>query len=567
VKQSGCRCDSARLRVGLVCAVLAILSAAHGTAIAERYACEQNVLEVMFVQEAEVRLRGGTLVDLAAAKGLTRVGEVLNDLDWYEWAPFSPVSEARLDEMHAVSAAKSGQDIYNLNNIYRLSIPLGHDIWAIAESLEALPGVLSARPVPKPMPLPTPPNYVPNQGYLRPASSTPTGIDADYAWGFTGGNGSGVTICDLEYSWNYNHADVTKALGSQINSNIADPFSNNNHGTAVIGMLVADNNGWGITGICHGASLLTCGTYYGTPTPSWNVPGAIALAMSHLSPGDVILLEHQWDYTGSAAYIPIEWWTNYSPGAQTFNAAYAAIIMAINNGISVVEAGGNGGVNTSAMAWYGDNGAAIVGAGGAYPGGTYPEGDLQRISVSSYGWRYHLQGWGENVYTTGYGTLYNAEGVNYYYTNFSLAGTSSASPCVAGAIACCVGYYMANINPTPPSPTYLRDNLNITGTLQVIPPAGTIGQRPDLQAMFTFMTPVCNCPYQSDFDTDGFLTALDLSEMIDILFAGHADVRDTDCPSPRADFDCDGFSTALDLSGLIDHLFAGGAGPCDPCAP
>ena len=31
------------------------------------------------------------------------------------------------------------------------------------------------------------------------------------------------------------------------------------------------------------------------------------------------------------------------------------------------------------------------------------------------------------------------------------------------------------------------------------------------------------------------------------------------------DFDCDGFSTALDLSGLIDHLFAGGAEPCDPC--
>jgi hypothetical protein len=34
---------------------------------------------------------------------------------------------------------------------------------------------------------------------------------------------------------------------------------------------------------------------------------------------------------------------------------------------------------------------------------------------------------------------------------------------------------------------------------------------------------------------------------------------------PRFDFDCDGFSTALDLSGLIDHLFAGGEGPCERC--
>ncbi len=77
----------------------------------------------------------------------------------------------------------------------------------------------------------------------------------------------------------------------------------------------------------------------------------------------------------------------------------------------------------------------------------------------------------------------------------------------------------------------------------------------------------CVCPYQSDFDEDSFLTALDLSTIIDVLFAGHADEQDPACPRPRADFDCDGFSTALDLSGLIDHLFAGGPPPCDPCAP
>jgi hypothetical protein len=75
----------------------------------------------------------------------------------------------------------------------------------------------------------------------------------------------------------------------------------------------------------------------------------------------------------------------------------------------------------------------------------------------------------------------------------------------------------------------------------------------------------CSCPYQSDFDEDGYLTPLDLSEMIDVLFAGHTDVQDPTCPSPRADFDCDSFSTPLDLTGLIDHLFASGPPPCDPC--
>lgn len=75
----------------------------------------------------------------------------------------------------------------------------------------------------------------------------------------------------------------------------------------------------------------------------------------------------------------------------------------------------------------------------------------------------------------------------------------------------------------------------------------------------------CICPYQGDSEPDGFITALDLSTCIDILFAGAIDIQDVGCPSPRFDLDCDGFTTALDLSILIDYLFAGGSGPCEPC--
>ena len=75
----------------------------------------------------------------------------------------------------------------------------------------------------------------------------------------------------------------------------------------------------------------------------------------------------------------------------------------------------------------------------------------------------------------------------------------------------------------------------------------------------------CDCPFQDDYDEDGFITALDLSSIIDVLFAGRPDVRDPACPTWRGDDDCDGFSTALDLSIKIDHLFAGGPPPCDPC--
>ncbi|KPJ65533.1 hypothetical protein AMJ44_10005 [candidate division WOR-1 bacterium DG_54_3] len=287
-------------------------------------------------------------------------------------------------------------------------------------------------------------------------------------------------MCDLEYGWNYNHADLTKAIGSQINPNpIFYPVNaDTNHGTAVIGELVSDNNGWGTTGICYGSSLKTCGTVYPNST-TWNVPGAMAYAIDSLSAGDVILLEQQWDYYYPAGgYIPIEWWLNYSPNPQTFNGVYAAIGNAIANG------GGNGYVNTDYLTWFGNSGAIIVGAGGAYPGGTWPQGDLEKLPFSSYGRRFDLQGWGENVTTTGYGNLYSAEGYNYWYRR-DFDGTSSASPVVAGAVACCVGYWKANISANPASPHYVRTILINTGTPQAVPQTGKIGPRPDLQATFT----------------------------------------------------------------------------------
>lgn len=112
---------------------------------------------------------------------------------------------------------------------------------------------------------------------------------------------------------------------------------------------------------------------------------------------------------------------------------------------------------------------------------------------------------------------------------------------------------------------YIGVDLNCDGLGDSPYPISVIGDVWDVHPLMTDI--ICGCPHQSDFDEDGFLTALDLSSVIDILFAGHPDILDDCCPSPRADFDCDGFSTAIDLAKLIDHLFAGGAPPCDPCAP
>ncbi len=499
------------------------------------YECENDLIEVMFNWDSQVRLRNGAPVDLKS-DALAGVDNLLGKAGAIKWQRICNVPEERLDELQAAGEARSGKPLYNLNNIYRLRVGEGVDIWKLSAELEALPGVILARPVPKPMPTPTPGNLQGQQNYEDPASSTPTGIDAEYAWTQSGGDGSGVTICDLEYGWNYEHQDLSKLDSvDQLNPDTCflPSGETDDHGTAVVGVLVSDNNGWGTTGIAYGADIKVCGTYYGhTGSPAWNVPGALAIAIAALSAGDVIVLENQWDwsdpYTAYPDFIPIEWWLNYYPNGQSFNGVYAAIQTAVANGIHVVEAGGNGGApttyvgfNTDAISWYGNSGAIIVGAGGAYPGGTRPaapEGDLEKVDYSSYGSHYSLQGWGENVVTTGYSDLYSAEGKNLWYTS-QFAGTSSASPVVAGAVACCVGYWKATGKPVANlTPQLLRDILVNTGTPQIMPPNYHIGPRPDLHAAlqqlsteWTDVTPAAfgmdlehvSGAVWGDFDNDG----------------------------------------------------------------
>jgi len=173
------------------------------------YPCENDLIEIMFIPESEVRMRQGRPSDLKG-QALEGVAEILGRLRGFEWSRICDVPEETLDRLHSEGQAKSGQVLYNLNNIYRLRIESHQNIWEIARQLEDLPGIILARPVPRPTPLPVPINYQPNQGYEDPAANNPSGIDAEYAWTQPGGTGTGVTICDLEYGWNLNHQDCRR---------------------------------------------------------------------------------------------------------------------------------------------------------------------------------------------------------------------------------------------------------------------------------------------------------------------------------------------------------------------
>lgn len=451
------------------------------------FAFEPQLMEVTFVQGSQVRLRGGNLVDFSGSGALAGVNAILDTIPGYFWAPFSEVPESELDNLAAQAELNGGAPVYNLNNAYRLHLPPGYDIWALSAQLDSLPGVSYAEPVPLAQ---APPSlqeaigsFVDQQGYLAVA---PEGIDAQFAWTKPGGTGKKVTLCDVEYGWTATHPDLTKAPNTQI-SPMPDSFYPD-HGTCVLGELVSDSNTFGTTGICYDATLmLAAAQYQGSmdDKSSYNAAGAIALATSKLSPGDVLLLELQW-YYGPTTPIPIEWWGSNiggrkGPTKQTANPVYEAIQLAVKNGINVVEAGGNGNENTDDLTWLDKpSGGTIVGAGGT--------GDRQKIGLSSYGkGHFHLQGWGSGVVTTGgwpAGTYDLYDDGDTTYTK-SFGGTSGASPMVAGAMVSCMGFWKANgLKPADLPPTLLRQVLIDTGSPQQGDPDSTqyIGPQPNLKA-------------------------------------------------------------------------------------
>ncbi|MCE9574384.1 MAG: S8 family serine peptidase [Deltaproteobacteria bacterium] len=315
------------------------------------------------------------------------------------------------------------------------------------------------------------PSYAESQEYAGPA---PAGIDAPAAWALPGGRGEGVWLADIESAWNPAHEDlpgdriekVTRGRGSD----------HSEHGTAVLGELVGVDNGLGVTGLAPAIERIYTASYLDAP-----LAGAIDRAAAKLRQGDVMLLEVQG--TGPRnRYVPVEYWSS----------VFAVIQRATARGVIVVEAAGNGSEDLDHPAYKGafdrrrrDSGAILVGAGAPPRPGFVARA---RLDFSNYGARVDVQGWGRRVTTLDYGDLQRCssarDGRPRDYTG-AFAGTSSASPIVAGAAVQLAGVYRAR-HGAPISPQLVRDLLTQTGTPQVAGPgaplAQHIGPLPDLRA-------------------------------------------------------------------------------------
>jgi hypothetical protein len=251
----------------------------------------------------------------------------------------------------------------------------------------------------------------PRQGYLGAA---PAGINATWAWGHT--NGAGVLFVDLEQGWTLNHEDLA-AKGITIISGLNHAYPS--HGTSVLGEMVAVDNTLGGVGIAPAAAARVVSQWRDAST--YGTAAAILSAASVMGKGDVLLLEAQTLVVNGMDKLPVE----------VESAVFDAIRHAVDQGIVVVEAGGNGGNDLDTYKDannrlrlnrgspdFRDSGAIIVGAASS-------AAPHSRMSFSNHGSRIDCFAWGENIDTTG-GTSTTS-----YEPAFS--GTSGASPMIAGA--------------------------------------------------------------------------------------------------------------------------------------
>jgi hypothetical protein len=327
-------------------------------------------------------------------------------------------------------------------------------------------------------------DVTPSQGYFRPA---PTGIDVDYARNYSAGRGGGLRFVDIEGGWHFGHEDLP-ATTFGFGVNWVD-----SHGTAVLGEMVAEDNGFGATGIVpnaeFGVSSVSALDPF-QPIYFYSVANAAMMSLRALRAGDVMIIEQhfQHPFTGFICSVSTDPCGDCSippwVATEEFVEEHAAYQNITAAGVIVVEAAGNGRMPVTPASSV-DSGAIVVGAGNMA---------LGPMCWSNFGPRVNVQAWGTGVGTLGYGPTPALQGngndPNQWYTN-NFGGTSSATPIVAGA-ATLVQSIRANKGLAPLSSVGMRTLLASTGTPQAPAAPGTtfrnIGPQPDLQrAIQSFM--------------------------------------------------------------------------------
>jgi serine protease len=322
-----------------------------------------------------------------------------------------------------------------------------------------------------------PTNFLPDQGYLRPA---PEGIDAFFA-NDNGGDGAGQRLIDVERGWTLDHRDLASLEIPLLQGGIRR--SSRPHGTSVLGILCGQHEGGlgcrGIVPGLRGISVLAYDTQGGRS-------GAIAIAAALLDPGDTLLLEAQEQLHGVSVG---EDQLDLLAPLEVCDADLQVIRTATTAGVIVVEPAGNGngrfGAHLDLDAYadefgrkpldcsspdFSDSGAILVSAAHAV-------GSHEPIAYATRGNRIDCYAWGEGITTC----TSDQDGTDTVAYTPAFGGTSGASAIIAGCAVAVQGMLAAR-NRQRLTPKEMRTLLR-DATRGTVPHGGPgiIGVMPDLR--------------------------------------------------------------------------------------
>jgi hypothetical protein len=290
---------------------------------------------------------------------------------------------------------------------------------------------------------------------------------------------------DPERAWNVNHVDLVAWPPTLIYNDLYTLPEEVWHGTAVLGVVAARDNGLGLVGIAPSVTSVRMASMYNANTGRLDdLAAAVTNVIPRMHVGDVLLIEAQ----------------NGDKPVEIDPDKFDAIRLAAGNGVIVVECAGNGEdlldnwicssnggycLDRNRTAQFTDSGAIMVGSCDSPVNG----GGHARHWSSNYGSRVDCYAWGENVWTTGIETDPFA---NDRYSG-AFSGTSSAGAIIAGAALLVQSRFRA-LTGGPLSPGQMRALLSdaATGTPQVRelsdppgPPTKLIGVMPDLKRVLS----------------------------------------------------------------------------------
>ena len=429
-----------------------------------------------------------------------------------------------LGAINAQTAASVTAGSFQVNNGYRITDP-GSTNWMLIGASNNKRGTLfkatgagTGTGVADDMSLPLPLDQTyafMNTGYSGGGIDVQGMVDFATGIGFSGTSvlGDQITVGVIDYSADIKHADLVGQVSVEANQTIliaapgTSPLFNPDHGTAVLGVLVAKDDGVGITGLLPLAHAI----FYPAVTKAQGgrLATAIISAGNDLRDADVLC-------------IPLEYGAGFTLSSDTFVNQLFGVLDGL--GTTIVIPAGNGGYEvqsvTDAIAitvgavWPGAQtplpyGASLGGCNDLVPPPSPQFPGMAYCRFKSSNWStttgqqtnggVDVSGWGTGICTLGVGTLfhkgdqvspyeisptsYPVGGLQTYQANFGQ--TSGACAMIAGLIGAMNGFSKEVFGGSIGN-TAIRNILNNVETdSQGLPTGGTLGT----------VVPQCNQPY------------------------------------------------------------------------